>query len=89
MVEECEHLGQMQKVTPNSQDCEECLAVGDKWVQLRICMICGHVGCCDSTKGQHARKHFEETGHPIIKSFEPGDNWGWCYVDEIMFPSLG
>jgi len=55
---------------------------------LRICMICGHVGCCDSSTGLHARKHFEQTGHPIIKSFELGQEWGWCYLDEVYFPSI-
>jgi uncharacterized UBP type Zn finger protein len=66
--------------TPNG--CEECLAQGDTWVQLRLCLACGHVGCCDSSKNKHATKHFHRTKHPVIRSFEPGERWMWCYVDE-------
>ncbi len=77
----CEHLVQIRKVTPSAQGCEECLAIGDRWVHLRLCMICGHVGCCDNSKNKHATKHFHTTGHPIIKSFEPGEDWMWCFVD--------
>ena len=82
--QQCSHLDQIQDVTPSAQGCEECLQMGDEWVHLRICRICGHVGCCDSSKNKHATKHFHETGHPIIQSFEPGENWMWCYVDEVM-----
>ncbi len=85
MPNECTHLDQIRDVTPRTPDgCEECLAMGDEWVHLRLCMICGHVGCCDDSKNKHATGHFHETGHPIIKSFQPGENWGWCYVDEVM-----
>ncbi|MFY9868299.1 MAG: UBP-type zinc finger domain-containing protein, partial [Candidatus Nitrosopolaris sp.] len=66
--------------TPNG--CEECLQMGSDWVQLRLCLTCGHVGCCDSSPNKHATKHFKTTEHPIIKSFEPGENWEWCYVDK-------
>ena len=65
-----------------------CLKIGDTWVHLRLCMTCGHVGCCDSSKNKHATKHFHMTKHPIIKSFQPGEEWGWCYIDEEMFDEL-
>jgi monovalent cation:H+ antiporter-2, CPA2 family len=84
----CAHLKQVHPVTPNSEGCEDCLATRDQWVHLRLCLTCGHVGCCDSSKNKHATKHFQETGHPIMKSIEPGENWGWCYVDQIQFDSL-
>jgi Zn-finger in ubiquitin-hydrolases and other protein len=61
----------------------ECLASGDSWVHLRLCRTCGHVGCCDDSKNRHARKHSSATGHPIISSFEPGEDWSWCFVDEV------
>ena len=81
----CTHLDQIREVTPHTpQGCEECLAIGDTWVHLRLCMICGHVGCCDDSKNRHATKHFHATNHPIIRSFEPGEDWGWCYVDEVV-----
>lgn len=83
MTSRCTHLGQIQRVTPSAQGCEECLKQGDQWVHLRICLICGHVGCCDSSVGHHARKHWEETGHPLVQSFERGENWLWCYEDKV------
>jgi uncharacterized UBP type Zn finger protein len=83
-VTTCPHLDQMREVTPRSNGCEDCLRIGDTWVHLRLCMICGHVGCCDQSKNRHATKHFHATGHPIIKSFEPGEDWGWCYVDQLF-----
>ncbi len=67
---------------------EDCLKAGDTWVHLRLCETCGQVGCCDSSKNKHALSHFRATGHPVIKSFEPGEEWGWCYVDELFFESL-
>jgi uncharacterized UBP type Zn finger protein len=85
MSSACTHLDHIHDVTPNTPDgCEECLAMGDTWVHLRICLECGHVGCCDSSKNKHATKHFEETGHPIMQSFQPGEDWRWCFVDRIM-----
>ena len=59
------------------------MKTGDSWVHLRLCMTCGHVGCCDSSKNQHAAKHFHLTTHPVMRSLQPGEQWGWCYVDEI------
>ena len=80
----CSHLGQIHDVPPNTAGCEECLKMGDSWVHLRLCKTCGHVGCCDSSKNKHATKHFRKTKHPIVRSLEPGEDWGWCYVDEVM-----
>ncbi len=85
---ECEHLALIQEVAASAEGCEECLQSGDTWVHLRICRICGHVGCCDNSKNKHARKHFEMTGHPIIQSIEPGEEWGWCYIHDFGFRSL-
>jgi uncharacterized UBP type Zn finger protein len=81
----CTHLYKIQNVTPGSQGCENCIAIGDTWLHLRLCMTCGHVGCCDSSKNKHASAHAGETGHPIVQSFEPGEDWFWCYVDEVAF----
>jgi uncharacterized UBP type Zn finger protein len=80
---ECTHLDEIQDVKPKTKGCEECLKTGSSWVHLRLCLICGHVGCCDSSPNKHATKHFHKTHHPIIRSFEPGEDWGWCYVDEV------
>lgn len=63
--------------------CENCLAIGDRWVHLRICLECGKVGCCDSSRNRHASAHARESGHPIVRSIQPGERWGWCYVDEL------
>jgi uncharacterized UBP type Zn finger protein len=81
----CEHVKLIQDVKPKTKGCEECLKIGQKWVHLRECLICGHVGCCDSSIGKHATKHFHATKHPVMRSIEPGEAWGWCYVDELMF----
>ncbi len=85
MAENCTHLGQIKRVKAKTKGCEECLKVGDSWVHLRLCLSCGHVGCCDSSKNKHATKHFHATKHPIVRSQERGENWMWCYVDELMF----
>lgn len=77
----CEHIAEIKDVTPSADGCEDCLPLGDEWVHLRLCMICGHVGCCDSSKNTHATKHWEGTQHPIIKSHEAGEDWMWCYAD--------
>ena len=82
----CSHLDQIHPVSPHTpQGCEECLQTGDWWVHLRLCLSCGHVGCCDSSPNKHATKHFHATGHPIVRSAEPGESWSWCYVDEVAF----
>ena len=80
----CTHLNQVRDVRPKSQGCEECLKTGDRWVQLRLCLSCGHVGCCDSSKNKHATAHFHASGHPIIRTLQPGESWKWCYVDRLM-----
>jgi uncharacterized UBP type Zn finger protein len=84
MASNCNHLDEVHDVKARTQGCEECLAAGTPWVHLRICMTCGHVGCCDSSIGKHATKHFHDTDHPIVDSFEPGEDWGWCYIDEAF-----
>jgi CPA1 family monovalent cation:H+ antiporter len=82
----CEHFGLVSQMTkprtPNG--CEECLLIGSGWVHLRLCLSCGHVGCCDSSPNKHATKHFHKTKHPIVRSLEPGENWEWCYIDETL-----
>jgi len=84
MATECTHLNQIHDVKPDSRGCEDCLKIGDSWLHLRLCLTCGHVGCCDSSKNKHATKHFHATRHPIIQSFEPNERWRWCYVDEVF-----
>jgi hypothetical protein len=84
----CAHLNQIREVAPSADGCEECSRAGDAWVHLRLCEICGHVGCCDSSKNKHATRHFEASGRPIIKSFEPGEEWGYCYVDRAFFERI-
>lgn len=81
---QCSHLAAIREVTPRTEGCEDCLAMGDSWVHLRLCLICGHVGCCDSSKNRHARAHFHAAGHPVMCSFEPGEAWRWCYADGIF-----
>lgn len=76
------HLDQIRPVTPSARGCEDCLKTGDRWLHLRLCLTCGHVGCCDSSRNRHARAHFHSAKHPIVQSFEPGEDWRWCYADE-------
>ena len=76
------HVRMIRRVVPSAQGCEDCLRIGATWLHLRLCLTCGHVGCCDSSPNRHARKHFHLTDHPIIQSFEPGEDWRWCYVHE-------
>ena len=78
-----QHLTAVRPVVPSTtQGCEDCLRVGSVWVHLRLCLTCGHVGCCDSSPLRHARAHALSSDHPIVKSFEPGEDWRWCYLDE-------
>ena len=81
----CTHIGQIKPVAPGTAGCEECLQIGQRWVHLRLCLTCGHVGCCDSSIGKHATKHFHRTQHPVMRSLEPGESWAWCYVDNVGF----
>ena len=85
---ECAHVQEINDVTPSAEGCEDCLAIGDTWFHLRLCLYCGHMGCCDSSKNKHATKHFHATGHAIVRSAQPGEEWAWCYVDEVFFESL-
>jgi len=84
MATTCSHAADLsKKVKPHTKGCEECLKSGDSWVHLRMCLECGHVGCCDSSKNRHARAHFKATQHPLIQSAEKGEDWRWCYIDEV------
>lgn len=80
----CRHLDGLTEVLPTSRVCDACVAVGDHWVHLRACLTCGKVGCCDNSKNKHATRHHQETGHPLIRSIEPGESWIWCYVDQAV-----
>jgi uncharacterized UBP type Zn finger protein len=84
MPSPCPHLAHPKITSTAAHVCEECVKMGDTWVHLRLCMECGHVGCCDSSKNKHATKHFHRSKHPVIRSIEPGESWTWCYVDEVM-----
>ena len=89
----CRDLGELvrgrdEPVTPTALGCEECLAQGDPWVHLRLCMTCGHVGCCDDSPNRHATAHFRGTKHPVVKSFEPGEDWAWCYADDDLVDTI-
>lgn len=82
----CAHLDETKPdLTPSGKGCKECLETGDRWLHLRLCLECGHVGCCDSSPNRHATKHFHATEHPLVRSYEPGEEWWWCYVDEVGF----
>jgi uncharacterized UBP type Zn finger protein len=81
----CTHLDQVRNVRARTPDgCEECLQMGSEWVHLRLCLSCGHVGCCDNSPNKHATKHYQQSHDPLIQSFERGEDWGWCYVDELF-----
>src|SRR3954463_1037011 len=85
----CEHFEQIQAKEPKAPSgCEECLAMHAQWVHLRLCLECGHVGCCDNSPNKHATKHYHSTKHAIIRSFEPGEDWGWCYADEAFLEPM-
>jgi uncharacterized UBP type Zn finger protein len=81
----CTHLDQVEvlELPAEVAGCEDCLRMGGEWLHLRICLTCGHVGCCDDSPNRHATAHNHESGHPIIRSLEPGEEWSWCYVDEV------
>lgn len=87
MITSCSHVQQVDPVgtiTPSSTGCEDCLRTGDRWVHLRVCMSCGHVGCCDNSPNRHATAHYTSTHHPLVRSYEPGEDWWWCYVDQDL-----
>lgn len=82
-VDVCQHLQSMRAIEPLTEEgCQECLQTGDRWVQLRLCMSCGHVGCCDSSPNRHATAHHRSTGHEVVQSFQLADDWAYCYTDE-------
>ncbi len=83
MPESCSHMDGIKMTSTDIRVCEDCVKTGDAWVHLRMCLWCGHVGCCDSSKNKHATKHFRGTRHPLMRSIEPGESWVWCYVDEF------
>ena len=85
MSESCSHLETITVVAPSGNGCVECLRDGGRWLHLRRCTACGHIGCCDQSPGRHATAHFHETSDPIIQSYEPGEDWYYCYVDDLMF----
>lgn len=80
----CDHVSTAKDAAARTDGCEECLESGQPWVQLRRCLECGHVGCCDSSRYKHATKHYHRTSHPVMQSLEPGQTWKWCYVDRLM-----
>jgi uncharacterized UBP type Zn finger protein len=84
MAQECSHLDQIRVTDTDTHVCEDCVKTGSSWVHLRLCLSCGHVGCCDSSPNKHASKHFITTGHPLVRSIEAGETWGWCYADQIV-----
>ena len=87
----CTHLDQIEvSALPESiPGCEDCLKIGARWLHLRMCTACGHIGCCDSSPNRHATAHAQRTGHLIIRSAEPGEDWFWCYEDEVAFEMPG
>jgi hypothetical protein len=90
MADPCTHLDTARDVVPSADGCEDCLRTGGRWVDLRECQSCGHIGCCDNSPNRHATAHFNaHPDHPLIRSFEPGENWWWCYVDEVGFDVEG
>ena len=88
MSETCEHFTAIREVGARTNGCEECIALGATWNELRVCLSCGHVGCCEDSQHAHALQHFTATGHPIIASFDPGETWGWCYVHRRYFDPM-
>jgi uncharacterized UBP type Zn finger protein len=87
--EACGHTDQIQDVTPQAEGCVTCLEIGARWVHLRLCKSCGYIGCCDSSPNKHASAHHRETKHPLMQSFEPNQDWLWCFVDEVAFELEG
>ncbi|MCW9705452.1 UBP-type zinc finger domain-containing protein [Fodinibius salsisoli] len=83
----CTHLNLIETTKTDTNVCEDCLEEGDRWVHLRMCLICGYVGCCDSSKNKHARQHYQQTGHPLIRSIEPKETWRYCYEDHLYLNS--
>ena len=89
MAAGCSHMDTIEEVAPSGDGCVECLQMGARWVHLRRCATCGHVGCCDSSPNKHATAHFRTIHHPVVQSFEPAEDWYWCYVDDLAFEIEG
>ncbi len=87
MTDACTHLESIEltELPGSIAGCEDCLAIGSGWVHLRMCQTCGHIGCCDSSPNRHASAHARSSDHPIVRSAQPGEDWSWCYVDEVAF----
>ena len=88
MTDSCEHFSEIRLVEPSADGCEDCIRMGAKWTQVRVCLTCGHAGCCEDSPHAHALAHFNATGHPMISSLERGDTWGWCYVHRRYFDPM-
>lgn len=88
MASSCTHLDQVTVTTTDERVCEDCVRIGGRWVHLRLCLSCGHVGCCDSSPNRHATAHWRQTSHPLVRSIEPGEGWIWCYADEVVAGEL-
>jgi uncharacterized UBP type Zn finger protein len=86
---QCKHINQIKFTTTTTRVCEDCVKLGDTWVHLRLCLECGYVGCCDSSKNKHETKHFHHTKHPLMRSIEPEENWVWCYIDQLEPGEIG
>ncbi|MEZ5316867.1 MAG: UBP-type zinc finger domain-containing protein [Vicinamibacterales bacterium] len=84
----CTHFESLHPFEKKPRVCEDCVKIGARWVHLRQCRVCGHVACCDSSPNRHATAHFRATGHAVVQSYEPGEDWGWCYVDEEFVEHL-
>lgn len=85
MPDSCSHLGLIDpEAEPSADGCEDCLRIGGQWVHLRMCLVCGHVGCCDESPNRHATAHWHKGGHPLVRSFEPGEDWAYCYPDDLF-----
>jgi uncharacterized UBP type Zn finger protein len=89
MPAKCTHVNQIKITNTNKHVCEDCVKIGDTWVHLRLCLECGHVGCCDSSKNKHATKHSRQSKHPLVRSIEPGEAWVWCYADQVEPGEVG
>ena len=87
-IEPCEHFDTIRPIAPGTDGCVDCMAIGAPWRELRVCMTCGHVGCCEDSEYRHALRHYEATGHPMLCSYDRSETWGWCYVDRRYFDPM-
>jgi uncharacterized UBP type Zn finger protein len=84
----CKHFDAAAFIQPTATACKECVELGSEWVHLRQCLVCGHVGCCDSSPNRHASNHVRVSDHPVVRSLEPGEYWGYCYVDDLFLEEI-